>query len=221
MNGWLRPAIAAALAIGSLIGMTVPAGAQPANREALAAALQTLADEGEAEASYHLGMMRLLGIGGPKDAKAAFDLFRNAAEKGDPLGAYKLGDFYARADNGVVTPDRAEALRLKTIAAEAGYALAQHDVARLHFEAGETDLALEWLTRAAQQGQADTVGQDGGNRRGPKPPPVRRSQRGGEEVLAGPELVRQGQEAAEVGIQVDEVPGLIPQPAPRRPDGPE
>jgi hypothetical protein len=157
VNGWLRPAIAAALAIGSPIGMTVPAGAQPANREALAAALQTLAEEGEAEASYHLGMMRLLGIGGPKDAKAAFDLFRNAAEKGNPLGAYKLGDFYARADNGVVPPDRAEALRLKTIAAEAGYALAQHDVARLHFEAGEMDLALEWLTRAAQQGQADAL----------------------------------------------------------------
>jgi hypothetical protein len=102
-------------------------------------------------------MMRLLGIGGLKDEKTAVELFRQAAEAGDPLGAYKLGDYFARPGNGFVEADRGEALRLKTIAAQAGYALAQHDVARLHFEAGEIDQALEWLLLAAQQGQADAL----------------------------------------------------------------
>lgn len=131
--------------------------AAPLDRALLAGQLAALSEEGNAEASYHLAMMKHLGIGGAKDDKAAFDLFTKAAEAGDPLAAYKLGDYFARTDNGQVEPDKAEARRLKTIAAEAGYALAQYDVARLHFEADETDLALEWLLRAAQQGHPDAL----------------------------------------------------------------
>lgn len=131
--------------------------AAPLDRAILAGQLAALSEKGNAEATYHLAMMKRLGIGGPEDDKAAFELFRKAAEAGDPLAAYKLGDYYAKADNGQVEPDKAEALRLKTIAAEAGYSLAQYDVARLHFEANEIDLALEWLLRAAQQGQPDAL----------------------------------------------------------------
>lgn len=136
------------------LALTPPLAAQT-DRVALVASLRTMAAAGNAEAAYHLGMMRHLGIGGLKDEKAAFELFRQAAEGGDPLGAYKLGDYYARPDNGFVTANRQEALRLKGIAAEAGYALAQHDIARMYFEAGDMDAALEWLLRSAQQGHAD------------------------------------------------------------------
>lgn len=145
-----RAPIAVALALAA------PATAQ-VDRAVLAGKLSALADGGNAEAAYHLGMMRHLGIGGAKDDKAAFELFKKAAEAGDPLAAYKLGDYYAKPDNGQAEPDKAEALRLKTIAAEAGYALAQYDVAKMHFDAEETDAALEWLLRAAQQGQPDAL----------------------------------------------------------------
>jgi uncharacterized protein len=131
----------------ALLLLSTPAIAQ-IDRAALAEKLAPLAEGGNAEAAYHLGMMKLLGIGGAKDEAAAKALFAAGAEAGDPLAAYKLGD---------LTTDPAEALRLKAIAAEAGYALAEHDVARLHFEAGETDLALEWLTRSAQQGEAQAL----------------------------------------------------------------
>lgn len=144
-----------ALLIAGLAAMLCAAA--PIDRALLTGQLAALAENGNAEATYHLGMMKHLGIGGPKDEKAAFELFRKAAEAGDPLAAYKLGDYYAKADNGQVEPDKAEALRLKAIAAEAGYALAQYEVARIHFEAGETDLALEWLLRAAQQGHPDAL----------------------------------------------------------------
>jgi len=144
-----------ALLIAGLAAMLCAAA--PIDRALLAGQLAALAEKGNAEATYHLGMMKHLGIGGTKDDKAAFDLFRKAAEAGDPLAAYKLGDYYAKADNGQVEPDKAEALRLKAIAAEAGYALAQYEVARIHFEAGETDLALEWLLRAAEQGHPDAL----------------------------------------------------------------
>lgn len=146
----------ALLIFAVLLLAAAPANA-PLDRALLAGQLAALSESGNAEAAYHLGMMRHLGIGAQKDEKAALELFRKAAEAGDPLAAFKLGDYYARADNGQVEPDKMEALRLKMIAAEAGYALAQYDVARLHFEAEQTDLALEWLLRAAQQGHPDAL----------------------------------------------------------------
>jgi uncharacterized protein len=133
-----------------------PVSAQ-SDRAMLAAALQPLADAGNGEALYHLGMMRHLGIGGEKDEAAAFELFKRSAEAGDPLGNYEFGDYYARAENGIVAVDPALALKYKLIAAEAGYALAQHDVAKLYFDTDATDSALEWLTRSGQQGHADAL----------------------------------------------------------------
>lgn len=131
--------------------------AAPVDRALLAGQLAALAEKGNAEAAYHLGMMKHLGIGGPKDEKAAFELFRTAAEAGDPLGAYKLGCYYAGQGEREVAPDPAQAIKFKLVAAEAGYALAQYDVARQYFDAGDKDLALEWLLRSAQQGFPDAL----------------------------------------------------------------
>lgn len=131
--------------------------AAPIDRALLAGQLAALSEAGNAEATYHLAMMKHLGIGGPKDEKAAFDLFRRAAEAGDPLASYKLGCYYDGQGAGIVEPDPALGLQYKLVAAEAGYALAQHDVAGHYFDSGETDLALEWLTRAAGQGNADAL----------------------------------------------------------------
>lgn len=144
-----------ALLIAGLAAMLCAAA--PIDRALLAGQLVSLAEKGNAEAAYHLGMMKHLGIGGPKDEMAAFDLFRKAAEAGDPLGSYKLGCYYAGQGEAIVEPDPALALQYKLVAAEAGYALAQHDVAKHYFDAGETDLALEWLTRSAGQGFGDAL----------------------------------------------------------------
>lgn len=119
----------------------------------LAAKLASLAAGGNGEAAYHLGMMHLLGLEGvAKNPQKAFDLFSQAAEAGDPLGAYRLGDYYDGEGQGVVEPDPALALRYKREAADAGYAVAQENVARLLYEAGETDAALDYLTASAKQG---------------------------------------------------------------------
>jgi len=138
-----------------LLALATPAAAQ-VDRAILATQLEVLAKT-NAEAAYHLGMMRRYGIGGAKDQAQAVALFRTAAEGDQPLAAQMLGDYYGDPKNGVVEPDKAEVLRLKTIAAEAGYDRAQHDIARLHFEAGDINAALEWLTRAAQQGNTDAL----------------------------------------------------------------
>ncbi|HEY7810125.1 MAG TPA: tetratricopeptide repeat protein [Allosphingosinicella sp.] len=127
-----------------------PANAAPEN---LVSRLEALAASGSGEAAYHLGMIHHMGLAGaPKNPAKAFAQFKLAAERGDPLGAYKLGCFYAGQGEGVVRRDPKLALRWKLVAAEAGYALAQEEVAELY--AGEDDgaKALPWFEAAARQG---------------------------------------------------------------------
>lgn len=115
--------------------------------------LDALAVQGNAEALYHLGMVHHLGLEGVgRDSRRAFDYFRRAAEAGDPLGAYKLGCFYAGQGEGVVAADPALALRHKLVAAEAGYNLAQRDVAQIYAGLGDRERALHWYDAAARQG---------------------------------------------------------------------
>jgi uncharacterized protein len=71
----------------------------------LHALLERLASAGNGEAAYHLGMLAHTGIGMPRDVKKAFAWFTKAAAAGDPLGAYKVGCFYAGQGEGVVADD--------------------------------------------------------------------------------------------------------------------
>ncbi|MEA3042049.1 MAG: uncharacterized protein QOC65_1538 [Sphingomonadales bacterium] len=120
--------------------------------------LERLADGGNAEASYHLGMLYNNGIGVPQDPRRAFTLFHAAAEGGDPLGAYKLGCYYAGQFGSVaVAPDDAQALRWKLVAARAGYALAQLDVAIHYARHDRWAESLPWFSAAGRQGEAQAL----------------------------------------------------------------
>jgi TPR repeat protein len=115
--------------------------------------LTTLSNAGNGEASYYLGMIYHLGMDGvAKDTRKAFALFKQSAELGDPLGAYKYGCYFDGQGEGVVKSDAKLALHYKLVAAEAGYALAQQDVAAHLFAASDKLGGLQWLERAAAQG---------------------------------------------------------------------
>jgi len=126
----------------------------PAHASDLARKLEAAAQKGNAEASYHLGMLYNNGIGVEQDPKRAFAHFKAASDAGDPLGAYKVGCYYAGQFEGVVAVDEREALRHKLVAAEAGYSLAQIDVAIIHARREEYGTALRWLEAAGRQGSA-------------------------------------------------------------------
>ena len=115
--------------------------------------LSALSESGSGEAAYHLGMLFHVGLSEVrKDPKRAFELFRLSAERGDPLGAYKYGCYFDGQGEGVVESDPKQALKYKLVAAEAGYALAQEDVAKHFFAEGDTAEGLRWLESAAAQG---------------------------------------------------------------------
>lgn len=124
--------------------------------DALFDKLVAMAERGNAEALYHVGMAYQTGTGTGEDPKTAFTYFERAAAAGDPLGAYKVGCVWD-GQGELVKPDMTKALRYKLVAAEAGYALAQQDVGALYYRQGQTDLALKWLAKAAAQGTQDAI----------------------------------------------------------------
>jgi TPR repeat protein len=140
-----------------LLAAGAPALSQ-GNDAALTAELETLAAQGNAEAAYHAGVAYQMGINGVrKDPKKAFEYFKQSAEGGDPLGAYKLGTFYDGQGEGVVEDDAELALAHKLVAAKAGYSLAQHDVAKFFYQKDEPAQAIEWLAAAARQGYKESL----------------------------------------------------------------
>src|SRR3954454_567833 len=137
------------LAFSCLLLLSTPAAASEADTFN---AMVALADKGDAEAQYHAGMMNNNGIGTSQDLKQAFAWFQKAAASSDPLGAYKLGCYYDGQGAGIVPLDENEALKYKLVAAKAGYALAQHDVAILYERQGNPEEALKWWKMAGDQG---------------------------------------------------------------------
>ena len=143
-----------ALAFSCLLMFSMPANANDADSFH---ALVALADKGNAEAQYHVGMMHNNGIGTQQDPKQAFEWFQKSTASGDPLGAYKLGCYYDGQGVGIVTSDSNEALKYKLISAKAGYALAQHDVAILYDRQGNPEEALKWWKMAGDQGHPKSL----------------------------------------------------------------
>ncbi len=138
-----------ALAFSCLLIFSIPAQANEADSFN---AMVALANKGNAEAQYHVGMMHNNGIGTQKDPRQAFEWFQKSTASGDPLGAYKLGCYYDGQGVGIVTSDSNEALKYKLVSAKAGYALAQHDVAILYDKQGNSEEALKWWKMAGDQG---------------------------------------------------------------------
>jgi TPR repeat protein len=138
-----------ALVFSCLLIFAMPARASDADTFK---AMLVLADKGDAEAQYHVGMMYNNGIGTQQDIRQAFAWFQKSAAANDPLGAYKLGCYYDGQGADVVARDATEALKYKLVAAKAGYALAQHDVANLYARQDNAEEAMKWWKQAADQG---------------------------------------------------------------------
>ncbi len=110
------------------------------------------AGAGDSEAAYHVGMFYNNGVGTAQNPEIALEWFMKSTNGGDPLGAYKLGCYYAGQFGDVIEYNEDLATENKLMAAEAGYALAQHDVALYYLQENKHDLAIEYLEKAAKQG---------------------------------------------------------------------
>lgn len=114
--------------------------------------LEELAQAGSSAAQYNLGMAFNNGIGVEKNSQTAFDWFKKAARGGDPLAAYKVGCYLGGQFPGVVDIDEKGAFENKLVAANAGYSIAQHDVALQYRRLGRDKEAVHWWKLSADQG---------------------------------------------------------------------
>ena len=139
-------------AIWLVLFLALPLGAEAVDdSQILFEKMLSIAQKGNPEAQYHVGMMLNNGYGVEKDPHQALQWFTKSANAGDPLGAYKLGCYYGGQYN-VVPKDAGKSLKYKLIAAKAGYALAQHDVGIDYFRNQQFDKAIYWWKLAAKQG---------------------------------------------------------------------
>jgi TPR repeat protein len=118
--------------------------------------LTDLAEEGDAVAQYHLGMVYTKGEGVSKNDVLAVAWFRQAAEQGNFRAQYNLGVAYLNGEG--ASKSAALALTWFRKAAEQGYAHAQFGLGMM-YDQGEgvtkdTTLALAWFRKAAEQGFA-------------------------------------------------------------------
>lgn len=140
-------------AMMAMMAAVPQAHAQSVPPQALYERLNALAPAGHADVLYNLGMFLNNGIGTARDNPAAFRHFVAAAERGHALAAYKVGCYYAGQFAGVVPKDAKQALEFKLRAAQAGYSLAQWDVAQHYAQAGDFLRAALWWERASRQGE--------------------------------------------------------------------
>jgi TPR repeat protein len=105
------------------------------------------ADSGNTVAAVQLGELLEGGIGGETDVAGAADLYRRAAQQGEPEGVYRWA--LLEADG---PAERAAVMRLS---AEAGFPLAQYELASSLLTSGdeaESRRGASWLEAAAVSG---------------------------------------------------------------------
>ena len=116
-----------------------------------------LANQGNAQAQYNLGVMYNNGQGVPKDEAQAVAWYRKAAEQGNAVAQNSLGFMY---DNGRGVPkDEAQAVAWYRKAAEQGYAMAQFNLGVMYANGQgvpkDEAQAVAWYHKAAEQGYAN------------------------------------------------------------------
>lgn len=123
--------------------------------EALPLYLQ-LANQGNADAQFHAGLIYATGQGIAEDDKQAADWFSKAAEQGHMEAQTKLGFMYATGKG--VTQNYNTAVYWCYKAATQGDAIAQYNLGLMYAKgqgvAQDDSLAVSWYSKAAEQGHA-------------------------------------------------------------------
>jgi uncharacterized protein len=125
-------------------------------------ALRASAEQGNAEAQFHLGLLYDHGRGLPKNKDEALRWYRRAAMQGDTFAQNSLGDNYWEG-TGVPKDDR-EAVRWWRLAADKGFVPAQHSLGKILAGGGQgvpadKPHAYMWLMLSAAQGDDEAARQ--------------------------------------------------------------
>ena len=119
--------------------------------------LETLANKGDAEAQYWLGLRFEKGTGVVQNYLEAVKWYRLAVEEGVAEAQYDLGVMYAYGQG--VTQDYKEAIKLYHLSADQGYAYAQSILGKMFFNGDGVSIDYEkayfWFLIAVENADAD------------------------------------------------------------------
>ncbi len=91
--------------------------------------MRPLADQGNDNAQYNLGVINANGLGVPQDYAQALAWYRKAADQGFAAAQYNIGVMYDLGQG--VPQDYAQAIAWFRKAADQGFAAAQYNIAKL------------------------------------------------------------------------------------------
>ena len=111
------------------------------------------AEQGDAGAQFHLGLMYGNGEGVPQNYEQAIKWYTRAAEQGLAQAQHNLGLIY---EQGQGVKNYQQAIKWYTKAGEQGYAYAQFNLGSMYYEGlgipKNDPEAFKWYTKAAEQG---------------------------------------------------------------------
>ena len=118
--------------------------------------LRPLAERGDAEAQYRVGLMYEFGKGYPQDKPQAVAWFKKAAAQNHAAAQTELGIIYATGDG--VAQDNKQAVQWFQMAAPQGNVAAQYNLGLLYAKGQGVKLdnaqAIAWWRKAAAQGMS-------------------------------------------------------------------
>jgi TPR repeat protein len=145
------------LTLAVLLGSLVTGCGSDFDKDTAANALREwrpLAEQGDAQAQFNLGLMYDNGIGVPQDDKTAVKWYILSAEQGYAGAQGNLALLYANGQG--VPQDNKTAVKWFTLSAEQGIAAAQFNLGLMYHDGQgvpqDYKTALKWFTLAAEQG---------------------------------------------------------------------
>ncbi len=113
--------------------------------------MQTLAEDGDAEAEYMVAWCRLYGLGTGADEAAAMPVIMTKIEAGDADAMFLLSMWFMKRG------DEERALDFAVRAAEKGHGRAMMLLSQIWRDKDENDKAAPWMEKAAEAGEQSAI----------------------------------------------------------------
>ncbi len=160
MKGLLVLPVVLILLLGSPAAANLSKGSEAVESRNDATSLkewEALAEQGDADAQFNMGVVYLQGLGVTQDYQAAFNWFKKSTEQKHAIAQYSLGVMYLLGLG--VTQDYKFAIKWFNLAAEQGDANAQTGLGVIYIKgwgvAQDYKAAFNWFKKAAEQGGSE------------------------------------------------------------------
>lgn len=138
--------------ISALFALGITSFAIAQDHTPLFSKISDMANEGNVEASFHLGMLYTNGIGTQINIEEGIKWLEKAHNNNEALASYELGRYYEGQIDETVEVDIEKSFRRKMTAANMGHSLAQFDIGMMYLNFRNAKQAEKYLIKAAKQG---------------------------------------------------------------------